>query len=710
MRDDGVIMETQKVISDIVHSAPRGSVLVLAALEHATLFNGLAAVTSDSGDPVTLLSIDEGLDYLLERKGRRFVSLRQLLPSDAYADIGQLAEQLGGRWNLLNGHDITEFQGVSYAFLVQWEMTFLLARVMKSVVDAQAITSAGLGDTLLIPIRPGLDPMVRHRRRDIMGDQPEAFFADALDQIGGGRLRIRRIRLCGGRSEQRNAQHWRIRFSQAIQRCVVPLLLPLIPGRRVYVQDEYYLGPELMRALFANGRDRIVRESAAGLRDCLRVFRGQGAFHIPPAWFGGRRAREAMRQAARHFASVDWHCVGRAQENGALRFRGLDLGPLLHKKVQFLFEQRFPELAAEQVQLRAWLKRTGIRASVLVEQGMQWSRQVIAAGRPLGMASLCVQHGVTGFRDMGSRHGFVPIVADVTAVWGEIARTWLERAGIRQERLVVVGPPRFDRYPKSGRPCLSANERAAFCARAGIPPADRLILYAESPAQAYFVPNFDHTFQNARTNLDLILNAMRRLPEFRLGIRLRYGSDDPYAPLYHDLVDRRSPDNVSFLPPLPLDESLLHSEFTVVSFSGVGIEALYFDQPVIVVDASGYHRLMQIVEYGAGVLAKSPEEFVAFVRRHDFDPAFRSALQKGRERLLRDQVTLRDGGASRRVVELLNSLIDQGVTATRAAIAARRRDLLLNEPRAAQSEENVMLHPDDVPVVQRSPQRRGRES
>ena len=656
-------------IREVVGAAPRGSVLVLAALDHAGMVAGASALTNRSGDPLTLLSIDEGLDYLLERSGCPFISLSQLLPSDAYADIERLAEELGGQWNLLEGRDITEFEGVSYAFLVQWEIVLLLARIMKGIVDAQAVTSAGLGNMFLIPVRPGLDAMVRYQRRDIMGDQPESFFADALDHIGGGRIQIRRVPLSGEPAKQRDSSRWRIRLSQSIQRCIVRTALPWIRGRRIYVEDEYYLGPELIRALAANGRHRVVRETSAGVRECFQALRGQGLLHVPPAWFGSRPAREAMRRAATHFSKVGWERLT-SGSNEALWFRDVNLGPLLERKLQFLFGQRFPQLAAEHAQIGAWVKATGICGSVLGEQVMQWSRQVVAAGRPLGMASLCVQHGVAGYRDIGPRHGFIPVAADVTGVWGEISRTWMERAGVPPEQLVVVGCPRFDRYPQAGRPPVSPKDREAFCARAGIPPAHRLILYAEAPAQAYLTPNFGHTFRTARRNLEIILMAMRQLPGFRLGIRLRYGVDDPYAPLYQDLVDRLSSGNVSFLPRLPLDESLLHSEFTVVSFSGVAIEALYYEHPVIVVDSSGYHRFMQIVEYGAGFLANSPEEFVEFVRRYDADPALRAELQRGRERLLRDQVTWRDGGASERVIQVLDSLVNRGSAATRAAIAA----------------------------------------
>ncbi len=103
-------MDDKEVIRETVMAASPGSVVVLAAMDHAALFEGLSAVTRRSGDPITLLSIDDGLDYLLERGGCPFVSLRRLLPFNAYAGIDRLAEDVAGRWNLLDGQDITEFE------------------------------------------------------------------------------------------------------------------------------------------------------------------------------------------------------------------------------------------------------------------------------------------------------------------------------------------------------------------------------------------------------------------------------------------------------------------------------------------------------------------------------------------------------------------------------------------------------------------------
>lgn len=639
----------------MVRTAPRGTVLVLAALDHATLFEAPSGVTNGSGNPITLLSIDDGLDYLLERRGCRFIPLRQLLPSGAYDGIDRLAEEMAWQWSIVDGQDLTEFEGVSYASLVQWEMTCLFARVMKSVVDARAVAYADLGDTFFIPVRQ--DPMIQYRHWYITGDNPESFFADALSEIGEGAIRIQRIVLRSEPARQRNGSRWRIRLSQTIQRWTISVVLPWIRWRRVYIENEYYLGPELMRALTANGGYQLVRETPAGLQHCLAALRGQGPLHIPPAWFGCRAARKARRRAVAHFCGGARDRVRSVQSNGSLQFRDVNLAPLVERKLEFLFAHRFPQLAAEQAQIRGWVKSTGIRASVLAEEVMQWSRQLIAAGRPVGMRSLCVQHSVMGFRDMGPRLGFIPVAADVTGVWGEISRRWMERAGVPPQQLAVIGCPRFDGYPQNERPSVSTKEREEFCAQVGMPPSDRLILYAETPAEPYLFPYFDYTFHNTRANLELLLRAMRQLPRFWLGIRLRQGPDDVYAALYQDIVDRYALGNVSFLPQMCLKEVLSHSELTVVSFSTVAIEALYYGHPVVVVDSTRYHRIIPIVEYGAGIIANSPEEFVEFVRRYDADPGLGAELAHGRQRLLREEVAWRNGSSSHRVVELIDNLL-----------------------------------------------------
>jgi hypothetical protein len=660
--------EADSAISEIIRSAPAGSVLVLAALDYEQPFEGFSALKPDLGDSITILSIDDGLDYLLEKNGCRFVSLRRILPAGVYTGIHLLAEEMAGRWNLLNGQDITEFEGVSYASLVQWEMTYLFARIMKSVVDAQAVLAAGLGHTFLIPVRSGLDPMIRFSPRDIMGDAPESLFSDALSYLGKDLLRVERIMLPTTPRGEESCSRWRVRTSQAIQGWIVSAVLPRLRRPLVYVQDEYYLGPELIKALSVNRRYRLLRETSQGLKQCLRALSGRGVFHVPPGLFGQPVAERARRRAALHFGGSSWARAVSVQSNGSLQFRDVDMGPLVEKKLHFLFEKKFPELAGQQAQVCKWVETLKISAAILVEQVKQWPRQLVAAGRPVGMRSLCIQHGVMGYRDIGTHIGFVPVVADVTAVWGKLSSTWLREAGVPADQIAVVGPPRFDRYPKQGRTSVSAQEREAFCRLAGIRPSDRLILFAETTAHPFLFPDTHLTFHDARRHLELLLTAFRQLPEFKLGIRCRFGADDPYAVLYRDLIDRHAVGNALFLPDLPLMELLLHSELTVVSFSGVAIEALYYDHPVIVVDLTGYHRVIPIVEYGAGILANSPEEFVEFVHSYDVDADLRDQLQRGREQLLKDYVGRHDGCASHRVLTLLDYLIDKGPAATRAAI------------------------------------------
>lgn len=664
--------EDHQLIREMVRRAKPGSVLVLAALDHSSLAEEFCKGAPHVGASITVLSLDEGLDYLLERSGSQFISLRKLVPPGIYAGMDKLAEEMAGRWNWLHGGDITEFEGVSYASLVQWEMTYYFARVMKSVLDAQAVTCAGLGNTFFIPVRPSLQAMILFRDRAIMGDPPESLFAEALSYMGKDHMRVERLLLPATSAWRPNRPNYRMLISQIIQRWIMRLVLHTLPKRCVYVQDEYYLGPELTRVLAADGQYQVVHESPGRLRQCLQAIREHGVLHIPPNWFGRTAAGGARRRAAAQFFGGAESPVTGVRSNRSLLFRDVDLGPLVERKLSFLFEQRFPELAAEQEQVRSWVKATRICSTVLLEEVMQWSRQVITGGRLEGITSVCVQHGVTGYDDDVMPHvGFIPVAADVTAVWGEIARTWLRTAGVPEEQIAVVGCPRFDRYPQEAPPPVSEEDRQAFFAHLGIPPTKHFVLYAETGAIPYLFPKYPG-FHDTSANLEILLTTMRRLPGCHLGIRLRYGANDPYAVLYQDIINYSMCDNVSFLPQLPLTELLPYSEFTVVSSSGIAIEALYYDHPLIVVDLTGYHRIMPIVEYGAGVLVNSPEEFVEFVRRYNVDASMRAELRRGRARLLNDEVASRDGGASRRVVELLDYLISHGAAATRAAIKEGR--------------------------------------
>lgn len=208
------------------------------------------------------------------------------------------------------------------------------------------------------------------------------------------------------------------------------------------------------------------------------------------------------------------------------------------------------------------------------------TRVLALVARRRGIPVICLQHGLIALEE-----SYMPVFADVQAVYGPADLDWYAERGVDRCRLAVTGHPRYDPiFTEFGMP------EAVFTKKFGVPPNERRVLVATQP----------------HLPVEQIERIVRSLEGYR-GLRVllkphpleeKSGKTESYA----RLAGRFG--NVTLLSTRSaLYEVLANSHCVIVESSTVGLEALLFGRPLLVLKGPTSGMFEQW-----GVPAGTPEE------------------------------------------------------------------------------------------------------
>jgi len=265
--------------------------------------------------------------------------------------------------------------------------------------------------------------------------------------------------------------------------------------------------------------------------------------------------------------------------------------------------------------------------------------------------------------------GLLRVVPDRLVVHNDIMKgEALRHHGLSEKMIAVAGIPHYDRYLGEPR-----SSRETFCARVGLNPEKRFVLYAPvgerylggNPAERDVLALLD---EYAPPEYEILV----RLP---LADSLRLGDYRPSERVIFDRPGRRMHEH-SFrdteLAPADdrhLADTLFLSDVVVTGPSTMAIDAALFDKPVILIAFDGavrrpyyqsirryydYDHQRAILESGGAPLVKSAAELQERLRRYRANPALDS---KGRARIVREQYGCPDAKASERLAEIIRAAL-----------------------------------------------------
>lgn len=290
--------------------------------------------------------------------------------------------------------------------------------------------------------------------------------------------------------------------------------------------------------------------------------------------------------------------------------------------------------------------------------------------------------------DSNTTRGLCRVLPAVAVVNNPIiADELVEHQGMPRDRIFIGGIPQFDRYVRGRR-----TPREEFFARIGADPRKRLVLFA---------PAGEQLSDTDEQVLEMFIGAVgaKRLPaDLQFLVRMHPGcpaSIERFAanPLFRiEAPGVRFPERIKDTELTPADaehlaDSLYHSEVVIHVSSSIGLDAVVFDKPQIMIEFDGrekkpylqsvkrYHHedhMRRFINTGAARIVTSFDDLVdamnSYFERPELD---RDGRARGRDQ----QCWLLDGRSGERigrfVVETLG-LRAQSLGATRPLAAASR--------------------------------------
>jgi len=374
-------------------------------------------------------------------------------------------------------------------------------------------------------------------------------------------------------------------------------------------------------------------------------------FWTPGAWLNEQHARKQFTAA--------WDSVkGDATLRRLCVYQGRDLYPEIRSRLESYFLYVLPQ-SVKYVEIGKTMLREGHVSLLLLQNEYSWrERSLVIAARMLGVPVLAVQHGIIipshkGYMyERGEVSQTLSIVSpfcplpDYTAVFGEGYKELLvDESVYPSDRVVVTGPPRYDLLIKSGQ----LYSKARFIEQQKIPPDRKIVLWA---TQCHSLSDEEN-----RANIDAVLEAATKLNDVALVIKQHPAESQRYTQMLVEASKGHGGDVHVVSKSSDTFELLYACDLLITKNSTTAVEAVALGKPVVVLNLGGAPDAIDYVKEGVAVGVYSPDELgdaILKLLRSD------STQKRHRQNYISKTIYRNDGGASKRVVELIKRIIREG--------------------------------------------------
>jgi glycosyltransferase involved in cell wall biosynthesis len=423
---------------------------------------------------------------------------------------------------------------------------------------------------------------------------------------------------------------------------------PETEENRVYEHYFDALIPEVARradlhpVVVAVGPSAAFRRRGAGdrLREWLRLRREAGPYLGVGRYTTWAVFRHTLRASAQ--ARDAWRALrGSPGMREAFSHRGVAFDDLAGPDLAATLLLQLPWAVRSYEEMAAALQSLRPAAVCLYAESSGWGRAALAACRAAAVPTVAVQHGIIYPKYYSYRHGPGEEGCprpDKTAVFGEEARRLLvEMGGYAPESLAVTGSPKFDDLVvAAGR-----RDRREIRARMGAGDEDRVVLVASR-------------YRGIRSTHPAIGPAFPALVRSVEGLDrvLCVVKPHPAEPARAYEADVRGARRVRVVAPGADLLELMHAADALVTVESLSaVEALVLGRPVLVLNMPT--NLRTLVDEGVALGVAAGADPTEALRRLLFDPGTRRALEEARRRYLSEVAAGVDGGATRRLLDLI---------------------------------------------------------
>jgi hypothetical protein len=259
------------------------------------------------------------------------------------------------------------------------------------------------------------------------------------------------------------------------------------------------------------------------------------------------------------------------------------------------------------------------------------ARSILDAAKQFGIATVGFQHGAIHRLHPNYRfsHSEIRYQPDYTLVWGKKWKDFLHYFGNYSfDSVKIVGQIRTDIISH-----LSRNENKK----------EFIVLFASQPQR--------DSVLRERTARDIFV-AVKNMINTTLHIKLHPGEINDYG-YYKNIAAKVGIANYKILIDAELYLTLVDSDIIITSFSTVGIEAVYFNKPLLVYDPLS-QDIQGYIKDGVGFQVRSSDEIQTII--NDLRTKNISINQLKYEKFISDNTYALDGLVVERVLNFFRSI------------------------------------------------------
>lgn len=293
---------------------------------------------------------------------------------------------------------------------------------------------------------------------------------------------------------------------------------------------------------------------------------------------------------------------------------GLNLDQLLDGKIRQIFRSELPKLLFEiDCAYRFFSKATNLK-SVLLDEDISPARRAFCAIAQTHRVRTYVEcHGL-----LGGKHGFVPPAADKIFVWGRAQKNKLIHWGCPEEKIIVSGYSRYERYLRLD----SDKVKREVVAKLRLDHAKKIILVAFPPITHSWFLIFERAMRHCiEETLGTLTRLSGELREVQFVLKLHPADCD--KKLYWEWARQHS-DPATFKIVEAYDPLLLAkaADFLIVMRSTYAVDGFAMNKPVIYLTDES-QILEEFRPYGIFTYVKDARELEDAVHLFARDPSFR---------------------------------------------------------------------------------------
>jgi len=666
--------------------SPNKKVVFLGSTDTDVLsgFSKLREYSQKADWQVVMVATEYGAQKVCQEHGISFKTTLDYLTSERHYRVFTESLRLAKEWyRLPEISEALNHRGISLGEEMEYSIRQLFSGFLLDIELYQGILEIEKPDKIVMIERPPPNVKTHYLTNEDIYDN---FIIDSLADSKG--IAVERIAPVG-KSEPKTQKggifgRYIRRALNVLKQIVHYLSMALFLGRRLEIglyfrllRNYFFCSSKSSRPtkIFSRKRKRIAfygLRSAEKIADYLSKDKDNGVINlagpgqkqrlmsiVPSMYmesFATSQINSTVKQKKREFDSILQRTGSVEYLEKNFHYHGLNFWPIARIKLEYILGEYFPLMVRGMELMKAIVDETGLNILIATSDQNPVIRAIAKVLQKEGGKFLFIQHGLDYFGPEASEvYGKVllPLVADKTATWGEASRDWYVSHGAPSEKLEVTSCSDFDDYPE-----ILNYPRDSIRRYLGIPRGVKVVLYNlghgnRDSKVVYVGETRDELLQRVKD----VTAEIAKFPQLYLMVRPHPG--DRYPEEIEHIVQSMDCTNIVFNPNLPLPYLLRVADVVVTFVSSSALEALMFNDDVIVYNQTGRPESVPYCDDGAALKVTRKEDIVPEILRVLGKDEESTLLGERRKEFVKRAAGPIDGSATRNIASLIIRMIGE---------------------------------------------------